>query len=100
MLKYFIPDSEDLDFKLKKMKFISVANENIEGKDGVTFTVKNTSKMEIFYDFVVSTNQKLGNSLNPNIETVKHSINLWENFYLNIKMQSSLKEGFWVNCGY
>ena len=93
MLKYFIPDSEDLDFKLKKMKFISVANENIEGKDGVTFTVKNTSKMEIFYDFVVSTNQKLGNSLNPNIETVKHSINLWRELLSQYKNAEQLERG-------
>ena len=74
MLKYFIPDSEGLEFNIKKMKFISVSNENIEGKDGITLTVKNKSKMEIFYDFVISTNQKLGNSSNPNIEIVKHSI--------------------------
>ena len=48
MLKYFIPDSEDLDFKLKKMKFISVANENIEGKDGVTLLLKIQVKWKYF----------------------------------------------------
>ena len=49
--------------------------------------------MEIFYDFVVSTNQKLGNSLNPNIETVKHSINLWRELLSQYKNAEQLERG-------
>ena len=47
----------------------------------------------VFYDFIVSTNQKLGTDGTPSLTTLKNSVQLWEGLLSQYKNQDQLERG-------
>jgi hypothetical protein len=95
-MKYFIPTNEvnDDDLKgLKKLKFITILKDTIQDVDGVSLLVNNKDRMEVFYDFVVFTNQKLGSDGAPSLTTLKNSVQLWRGLLSQYKNQDQLERG-------
>jgi len=95
-MKYFIPtnevDEESLR-SLKKLKFISILKDTINDEVGISLKVTNKDRMEVFYDFIVSTNQKLGSDGTPSLTTLKNSVQLWRGLLSQYKNQDQLERG-------
>ena len=59
---------------LKKLKFISILKDTINDQVGISKS-NQQDRMEVFYDFIVSTNQKLGSDGVPSLTTLKIQFN-------------------------
>ncbi len=96
MMKYFIPtneaDEEALK-SLKKLKFITISKDVNQSESGVSLIVTNKDRMEVFYDFIVSTNQKLGTEGIPSLTALKSSVQLWRGLLSQYKNQDQLERG-------
>lgn len=95
-MKYFIPTDEVNETalkNLKKLKFITITKDSVQNQSGISMIVTNKDRMEVFYDFVIFTNQKIGIEGSPSITALQNSVQLWRGLLSQYKNQDQLERG-------